>query len=126
MLDSAGMRPAAMRRKLIMAQSHEEELARELIRRGLSRREVLKIGLRLGLGATGLGALLAACGGAAQQPAAAPTAAPAQAPAAEAPTAAAAQQQTSIFDENEGAQGPWPKPAVAEPTSKVTLSVSHA
>jgi multiple sugar transport system substrate-binding protein len=110
-----------------MAQSHEEELARELMRRGLSRREVLKIGLRLGLGATSLGALLAACGGAAQQPAAAPTAAPAQAPAAEAPTPASApDQQASIFDEAEGAQGPWPKPAVAEPTSKVTLSVAHA
>ncbi len=138
-----------------MAHSHEEELARELTRRGLSRREVLKIGLRLGLGATSLSALLAACGGSAQ-PAAAPTAAPAGAPAeaptaapaaaaaptaapaaAEAPTAApaaaevptaapAADQQASIFDEGEGAQGPWPKPAVAEPTAKVTLSVSHA
>ena len=32
-----------------MAHSHEEELARELTRRGLSRRQVLKIGLRLGL-----------------------------------------------------------------------------
>jgi multiple sugar transport system substrate-binding protein len=121
-----------------MAHSHEEELARELMRRGLSRREVLKIGLRLGLGATSLGALLAACGGAAQQPANAPTAGAAAAPTAaapEAPTAAAAEaptaapaagQQTSIFDPNEGAQGPWPSSAIAEPTSKVTLSVSHA
>src|SRR5512144_2701529 len=107
-----------------MAHSHEEELARELTRRGLSRREVLKVGLRLGLGASSLGALLAACGGT-PQPAAAPTAAPA--PAAEAPTAApATDQQASIFDEGEGAQGPWPKPAVAEPASKVTLSVAHA
>ncbi|MFL5807858.1 MAG: ABC transporter substrate-binding protein [Roseiflexaceae bacterium] len=105
-----------------MARSHEEELARELMRRGLSRREVIRIGLRLGLGATSLGALLAACGGAAQQPAAAPAAAPA----AEAPTAAPAEQQTSIFDEGEGSQGPWPPPAVAEPGAKVTLSVSHA
>src|SRR5919197_6152529 len=89
MLDSAGARPAATRRKLIMAQSHEEELARELMRRGLSRREVLKIGLRLGLGATSLGALLAACGGQTQQQPggqAAPTAG--SAPAAAAPTAA--------------------------------------
>src|SRR5215217_3791351 len=106
-----------------MAHSHEEELARELTRRGLSRREVLKIGLRLGLGATSLSALLTACGGAAA-PAAAPppTAAPA---AAEAPTAApAADQGGSIFDAAEGAQGPWPQVAVPEPTSKVTLSVA--
>src|SRR5215813_6210969 len=102
-----------------MAHSHEEELARELRRRGLSRREVLKVGLRLGLGATSMGALLAACGGT-TAPAAAPTAAPAAAaptaapaPAAEAPTAAPADQQGSIFDEGEGAQGPWPQVAVA-------------
>ncbi len=37
-----------------MALSHEEELARELTRRGFSRREVIKIGLRLGLGATSM------------------------------------------------------------------------
>src|SRR5262249_56658132 len=113
---------------------HEEELARELRRRGLSRREVLKVGLRLGLGATSLGALLAACGGT-TPPAAAPTAAPAGAPA-EAPTAAApaadaataapaADQHASIFDQNEGAQGPRPKPPVAEPASQPTLRAAH-
>src|SRR5260370_37906420 len=119
--------PATIRRNLIMARSHEEELARELMRRGLSRREVIRIGLRLGLGATSLGALLAACGGAATPPAAnQPAAAPTAAPAAEAPTAAPADQQTSIFDEGEGSQGPWPPPAVAEPGAKVTLSLSHA
>ena len=114
-----------------MAHSHEEELARELTRRGLSRREVLKVGLRLGLGATSMGALLAACGGAAA-PAAAPTAAPAPAaaaptaapaPAAEAPTAA---PQTSLFDASEGADAQWPQNAVADPTSPVELSVAHA
>src|SRR3954454_8457590 len=114
-----------------MAHSHEEELARELTRRGLSRREVLKVGLRLGLGATSMGALLAACGGAAA-PAAAPTAAPAPAaaaptaapaPAAEAPTAA---PQTSLFDASEGANGQWPQNAVADPTSPIELSVAHA
>jgi multiple sugar transport system substrate-binding protein len=113
-----------------MAQSHEEELARELMRRGLSRREVIKIGLRLGLGATSLGALLAACGGSAPEPAAqatapaagaAPTAAPP--PAEAAPTAA---QQTSIFDPNEGADAAWPTSAVADPGSKVEISVAHA
>src|SRR5689334_15624604 len=101
-----------------MAHSHEEELARELTRRGFSRREVLKIGLRLGLGATSMGALLAACGGSPAAPAAAPTAAPAAeaptaapAPAAEAPTAA---PQTSLFDASEGATGQWPQNAVAD------------
>jgi multiple sugar transport system substrate-binding protein len=103
-----------------MAHRHEEELARELMKRGYTRREVLKIGMRLGLGATSLGALLAACGqapAAPSEPAAAPTAAPA--PAAE-PTAA------SIFDAAVGADGPWPKSAVAEPTSPVEISVAHA
>lgn len=111
-----------------MAHSHEEELARELTRRGLSRREVLKVGLRLGLGATSLSALLAACGGTAATPAApaaeAPTAAPAPAPAAEAPTAAP--PQTALFDSNEGASGPWPQNAVADPGSPVEISVAHA
>jgi len=115
-----------------MAHSHEEELARELTRRGLSRREVLKVGLRLGLGATSMGALLAACGGAATPaaPAAAPTAAPAAAaptaapaPAAEAPTAA---PQTSLFDASEGADAQWPQNAVADPASPTELSVAHA
>ena len=41
---------------------HEEELARELQRRGMSRRDVLRIGLRMGLGAASMGLLLAACG----------------------------------------------------------------
>ncbi len=105
-----------------MAHRHEEELARELMRRGLSRREVLKIGMRLGLGATSLGALLAACGQApaapsADQPAAAPTAAPAAQPE---PTAA------SIFDASVGASGPWPSSGVAEPGSPVEISVAHA
>src|SRR4051795_6292019 len=104
-----------------MAHSHEEELARELTRRGLSRREVLKFGLRLGLGATSMGALLAACGGspapAAAPGAAAPTAA-APAPAADAPTAA---PQTALFDASEGATGQWPQNAVADPTSPIEL-----
>lgn len=96
-----------------MASRHEEELAHELIKRGMSRRDMLKVALRLGLGATGVSALLAACG----QPAATPGT-PA-APAAE-PTA-----PTNIFDEGEGSQGPWPS-AANEPASKVELSVAHA
>lgn len=31
---------------------HEEELAREMRRRGMSRRDVIRIGLQLGMGAT--------------------------------------------------------------------------
>src|SRR3954462_4256647 len=119
MLCRAGARPATIWRNSHMAHSHEEELARELTRRGLSRREVLKFGLRLGLGATSMGALLAACGGAttpaapagtapppapaAPPPPAAPAAggaAPA-APAADAPTAAP--PATSLYDASEGA-----------------------
>src|SRR5215212_6029054 len=99
MLCRAGARPATIWRNSHMAHSHEEELARELTRRGLSRREVLKVGLRLGLGATSLGALLAACGGTSQPAASggatAPTAA-APAPAADAPTAAP--PATSLYD----------------------------
>jgi multiple sugar transport system substrate-binding protein len=112
-----------------MAQSHEEELARELMRRGLSRREVIRIGLRLGLGATSLGALLAACGGSAPAPAGQATAPPAEAPPTAAPAAEAAPtaaQQTSIFDANEGAQAAWPSNAVPDPGSKVEISVAHA
>ncbi|HWQ15266.1 MAG TPA: sugar ABC transporter substrate-binding protein [Roseiflexaceae bacterium] len=108
-----------------MAANHENELARELMRRGMSRREMIKTMLRLGLGASSIGAILAACGQAAQpggQGAAAtsaPAAEPTAAPAAE-PTAA------SIFDINEGADANWPKSAVADPGSRVTISVAHA
>jgi multiple sugar transport system substrate-binding protein len=110
-----------------MAHSHEEELARELMRRGFSRRQVIMIGLRLGLGATGMGALLAACGGTpASNPAGggAATAAPAAAAATAAP--AAAPTAVSIYDPGEGADAAWPKSAVADPTDKVELSVAHA
>jgi len=104
-----------------MAHSHEEELARELTRRGLSRREVLKVGLRLGLGATSMGALLAACGAQLhpllhQPPHPLPPHQPPhpllpQPPHPPPPhqRAAPADQQGSIFDAAEGAQGPGPK-----------------
>jgi multiple sugar transport system substrate-binding protein len=98
-----------------MATSNEQELARELLRRGLSRRQMIGAMLRLGLGAGTMGAVLAACGQApAQQGAAATTA-----PAAE-PTSA------SIFAADEGADGEWPESAVADPGSKVSISVAHA
>jgi multiple sugar transport system substrate-binding protein len=103
--------------------TREEELARELMRRGLSRREMIRVAVRLGLGASSLGALLAACGQPASQGGTAPTAAPG------APTAAPeAPQPTagSIFDAGEGASGPWPASTVGEPGEKITLSVAHA
>ncbi|MEN9933581.1 MAG: hypothetical protein RLZZ387_160 [Chloroflexota bacterium] len=110
-----------------MATRNENELAREMMRRGMSRRQMIQTMLRLGLGASAMGAILAACGQPAQQAgtgstAAEPTAAPAAEPAAPAaePTAA------SIFDASEGADAAWPTSAVAEPGSKVTISVAHA
>jgi len=91
---------------------HEEELARELRRRGYSRRDVLRIGLQLGLGAASMGMLLAACGSSEQ------AAEPAAEPAAE-------QANESIFDINSGNRGSWPKSSVADPGSKVEISVGH-
>ncbi len=114
-----------------MAFQHEKELAQELMRRGMSRREVIKMGLRLGLGATSMAALLAACGGqtAPAGQTAAPTSAAGAAPTpAPAPTAAsgAAPQENPLYNETEGAQGPWPKNVVADPSAKVEISVAHA
>jgi multiple sugar transport system substrate-binding protein len=104
--------------------NREQELAREMLRRGLSRRQMIATMIRLGLGAGTIGAVLAACG---QQ--AAPAAAPTAAPAAEAPTAAPAAEaptSASIFDASEGADGAWPTSGVGDPASKVTISVAHA
>ena len=99
--------------------SHEEELARELGKRGMSRRQMLKVGALLGLGSASMAAL-AACA----PPAAAPAAPKAaDAPKAEAP---AAEPAKSIFDAGEGSDGKWPKSVVADPAAEVTLSVAHA
>ena len=95
----------------------EEELARELNKRGLSRRQMLKVGAMLGLGGA-----LAACAPAA--PAAAPKAA--EAPKAEAPAEKPAEPVANLFDAGAGADGAWPKSAVADPAAEVTLSVAHA
>jgi multiple sugar transport system substrate-binding protein len=105
---------------------HEDELARELGRRGLTRRQILKIGAMLGMGGASMAAL-SACAAppapAAQQPAAQePAVAATEPPAAEQP----AQQTTSIFDASEGADAQWPKSVISDPASKVTLSVAHA
>jgi len=111
-----------------MAYSNEEELARELVRRKLNRRQIIAIGLRLGLGATSLGALLAACGQATPATNTSATAAPAPT-AASAPTVAPAAEptkSTSLYDPGDSADGPWPKNATGDPTSKVEISVAHA
>jgi multiple sugar transport system substrate-binding protein len=123
-----------------MADDHERELAREMGRRGYSRRQILKYGLGMGLSATGLSALLAACGqspqpqttegqSAAQGTVAAPaaeTAAPIAETAAPAEAPAAATTGTSMFNPSDFAEGPWPQPAVSEPSSRVEISVAHA
>ncbi|HEY7029788.1 MAG TPA: sugar ABC transporter substrate-binding protein [Thermomicrobiales bacterium] len=97
-----------------MTDLNEAELAREFARRGLTRRQVMTIGARLGLSSATLAAVLALH----QRETAASSTAGA--------TAKRAQNQGSIFDKNAGADGPWPQTAVPEPTEKITLSVSHA
>jgi len=101
-----------------MATHNEQELAREFMRRGLSRRQMIASMLRLGLGASGITAVLAACGQPAQptnQGGSEPAA-----PAAPEPTAA------SIFDPSVGADANWPSSAVADPSQTVNISVAHA
>lgn len=109
--------------------SHEEELARLLKQRGLTRRQVLKIGAMLGMSGASLAALSACAAPPAQAPAAPAAEAPAaatEAPAAEAPAEQPAQPAESIFDATEGADAAWPKSVIADPSSPVTLSVAHA
>jgi multiple sugar transport system substrate-binding protein len=103
-----------------MANHHENELAREMMRCGMSRRQMIGAMLRLGLGATSIGAVLAACGQAPQSgQGTAATSAPA-APTPAEPTAA------SIYDASKGADANWPKSVVGDPGAKVTISVAHA
>jgi multiple sugar transport system substrate-binding protein len=100
----------------VMATHHEEELAHELKQRGLSRREILQIGARLGLSGAAIATVLAACGQAPQQPGtgAAPTIPPATEP-----------TPASLYDPEEGNSG-WPTNAVSDPTERVEISVAHA
>lgn len=104
-----------------MTHSHEEQLARELLRRGYTRRQFLTVGLKLGLSATSLGALLAACGSA-------PDAGSGSSASSGGDTAQATAEPPVkvLYDQAEGADGPWPKIAVPEPSSQVELSVAHA
>ncbi|GIW01595.1 sugar ABC transporter substrate-binding protein [Roseiflexus sp.] len=99
-----------------MTTHHEEELAQELKRRGLSRREILQIGARFGLSSAAVAAVLAACGQAPQQSGtgAAPTTPPATEP-----------TPTSLYDLEEGNSG-WPTNAIADPSERVEISVAHA
>lgn len=102
---------------------HEEELARELQRRGLTRREVLKIAAGLGLSATGVSTLLAACSAPASSSTQGSAAPAAGSSGSTAPDPSVGQ---SIYSAGDGSEGPWPATVYGEPTSKVTLSVAHA
>lgn len=99
-----------------MTTHHEEELAQEFKRRGLSRRAMLQIGARLGLGGAAMAAILAACGQAPQQPGAgaAPTTPPAPEP-----------TPVSLYNPDEGNSG-WPTNAISDPSERVEISVAHA
>ncbi|MDQ5851700.1 MAG: extracellular solute-binding protein, partial [Chloroflexota bacterium] len=101
-----------------MADRHEEELAREMVRRGYTRRQILKLGLGLGLSTTGLSTLLAACGNVQPQTSEGQQAAGTQVPAAEATSA-------GMFGAGD-TFGDFPQSGVAEPSSQVEISVAHA
>jgi multiple sugar transport system substrate-binding protein len=89
------------------------DLAREFTRRGLSRREVISLGTRVGVTSAVLGGAMRLTG----QDAIASGGRLA---------GAAARYQVALWDKSLGADGPWPEVAVPEPTEEVTLSVSHA
>src|SRR5829696_1260098 len=84
-----------------MTNPSEAALAREFMKRGLTRRQIIAIGAGLGLAASSLSTVLTLTGH-------------------------EARAQESIFDKNAGAEGPWPETAVPEPTEKITLSVAHS
>jgi multiple sugar transport system substrate-binding protein len=84
-----------------MTNPNEAVLAREFMRRGLTRREIIAAGAGLGLAASSLSAVLTLTGH-------------------------EARAQESIFDKTQGAEGPWPETAVPEPTEQITLSVAHS
>ncbi len=86
------------------------EIERELLKRGYSRREIIKLA-----GALGVTGLLAACGNVKPQTSEGQTA-----------SGTPSTQGASIYSINDANGLQWPKTAVTEPTSKVQLSVSHA
>jgi multiple sugar transport system substrate-binding protein len=97
-----------------MTDPNEAKLARELARRGLSRREILGIGARLGVSSAALGAVLARSGKGAAAAGGGRAA------------FSSGRRQEALWDKSLGAEGPWPQVAVPEPTEEVTLSVAHA
>jgi multiple sugar transport system substrate-binding protein len=97
-----------------MTRPDEAQLVKELMRRDLSRREIVSIATRLGLSSAAVGAVLAhsrldarAAGGGHG-------------------VVRAVARQEPLWDKSLGAEGPWPEVAVPEPTEEVTLSVAHA
>jgi multiple sugar transport system substrate-binding protein len=124
MLMNVGWQPTTTK-EYTMATPHEQELAREFLRRGLSRRQMIVMMLRLGLGASSIGAILAACG---QSPSGGQGAAATTAPAAEPTAAPAAPEPTaaSIFNIDEGTSVDYPTSAIGDPSSPVEISVAHA
>lgn len=116
-----------------MAGHYEEEMARalerEMLRRGYTRRDFVKVA-----GAMGLSAVMAACGADRRPQTEAGQSAAQGTPVAggTAPTGAQGGQPTSgptakpQFSENEGTLGDFPGSGVKDPGAKVTLSVAHA
>jgi multiple sugar transport system substrate-binding protein len=95
-----------------MTNPNVADLAREFTRRGLSRREMVSLGTRLGVTSAVLGAAMRLAGQDA-------TASGGRF------TSATARYQEALWDKSLGADGPWPEVAVAEPTEEITLSVAH-
>jgi multiple sugar transport system substrate-binding protein len=86
------------------------DLEREMMKRGYSRRDFVKVA-----SAFGLSGLLAACGG--QKP---------QTDQGRSAAGTPTQPTKSLYDINDANGLQWPKTAVPEPTSKVQLSIAHA
>jgi multiple sugar transport system substrate-binding protein len=87
------------------------DLEREMMKRGYSRRDFVKIASALGVSG-----LLAACGGSVKP----------QTDAGKSAAGTPTQASKSLYDINDANGLQWPKTAVAEPTSKVQLSIAHA
>lgn len=96
-----------------MTDPNVADLAREFTRRGLSRRQMIALGTRLGVTSAVLGAAMRLTG-------------QAVAASRDRPTIATGRYQTALWDKSLGADGPWPTVAVAEPDAAVELSVAHA
>jgi multiple sugar transport system substrate-binding protein len=96
-----------------MTDPNVADLAREFTRRGLSRREMISLGTRLGVTSAVLGGAMRLTG----QDAIASGGRLA---------GATAHYQVALWDKSLGADGPWPEVAVPEPTEEVTLSVAHS